>query len=196
MFYTVDAQDTFTEFGAAWDEHAQADGRAELSGASMIGKSLWDIFSADGTKEFYQNAITQVRRTGAPFATSTACSTANELRRCNMTFRLAEAEAVRCEMSEVLRVRKPYHPFLETAPSQAQTLFPLCTFCERVEVEPNTWVPLLAAENVLPSGASRAAPNASLCPQCAKMRGILVEAAELGVGGGMPKPPLYARVPW
>ena len=168
--YSVDADDLLIEVDTLWLAFARENGAAELTAASVLGRSLWDFVEGEAIRAVYEVIHTRVRSSGKSAMFPFRCDSPTLKRYMRMTIAFAEADQLIYE-SHILRV-EPQRPLvvLDADQQRSQSFLTICSCCKKAMLESVGWLEI--EEFVLAMGIleSDNIPQLchSICPECFK----------------------------
>ena len=169
--YTLNADDLIESIGADWMAFAQENGASELTGESVVGRSLWDFLSDDGTRQVYESIFRRVRLEGVPCLFPFRCDSPTMWRRMMMKISKHSNDLIALECSLInSRTRRILH-LLDVSSQRNENRLTLCSFCLKGLVEPIGWIEIEDAAKCLRLLEQRTAPQVvyDVCPNCKEL---------------------------
>ncbi len=169
--YWIDAADTITFVNGPWLAFARENGAAELTEASVVGRSLWDFIEGQETKQLYAALIEKVRTQDKLVVVPFRCDSPLVRREMRLLMKQNGEGIVRFE-SVITQVqpREFLRLFDRTTP-RSRTVLDMCSCCKRILAEPVGWTDVDDAVARLHLLAEETMPQLrqTICPSCAQL---------------------------
>lgn len=168
--YCVDADDLLIEVDALWLAFARENGAAELTAASVLGRSLWDFMEGAAIRAVYEVIHKRVRSSGKSAAFPFRCDSPTLKRYMRMTITCAKADQLTYE-SHILRVEpQRLQVVLDANQQRSESFLTICSCCKKAMLESVGWLEiedLALAVGILESDNIPQLCH-SICPDCFK----------------------------
>lgn len=172
--YRIDARDRITFVSPAWVAFAINNGAPELTGESVLGKSLWDFVADRETRHLYGLVFEKVRRDRRPITIPFNCDSPT-LRRF-MELAISALPDGHIDLAGRLLREESREParLLDRMAERSQSYLRICSWCKCVEAGGNDWVEVEDAIQGLTLFSSSVLPQLThgVCPTC---RSLLFE---------------------
>lgn len=132
--YRVNDRDRIVFLDEGWDVFACANDGPDLTGANVLGRSLWDFISDATTRRLYETILGRVRR-GLPARFPFRCDGTSRRRWLEMAISPLEAGAVEFSTRAVRWEEREPIPLLARKEVRSDELLRSCAWCNRVHVE-------------------------------------------------------------
>jgi hypothetical protein len=166
--YGVDAADLILWADERWLAFAMENGAPELTLDSIIGRSLWDFVSGDGTRRLFEEIHARVRQDGKPAIVPFRCDSPTLQRHMRMKIVRGEAGELIYE-SVLLRVEPQRHlKVLDAVSARSDGTLTMCSCCKRALLEPVGWLDVEDVSIKLRFFDTPEVPNLryDICPEC------------------------------
>lgn len=166
--YEIDAEGRVRAVGGDWEEAARAVGAAELMGDSVLGRPVLDFIADAETRHLYAVLFDAVRSAHRPAAVPFRCDTPD--RRRFMELRIVPADSQALCLSSVLVREEEREPvaLYPTSVDRDADFVCLCSWCQRVRVEGESWVEVEVAIRQLALFSRSSPPSIThgACGEC------------------------------
>jgi hypothetical protein len=137
--YRINEQDEIIFVDEAWNDFATANDGPELVRPRVLGRILWDFVGDGTTLLLYQQIVANVRQGGHALFTL-RCDCPSYRRLLEMTVN-AHSKGVVEFATRVLQV-EPQSPvaLLRRQTPRTNELLRTCSWCNRLELAPHTWI--------------------------------------------------------
>jgi PAS domain-containing protein len=163
IIYALDQDLRFVRCNPAWDRFARNNGKAELTGSSLLGTCIMDVTPAV-LRDFYRTAYDSVRKFQRQWWHIFDCSSQDVFRSFQMRILPAAADGI-LVVNTLIR-EEPFETQIAARIEEytdAEGIVTMCANCRRVEhlTQPGRWdwIPLLL-------GVSGTLLQPGLCPFC------------------------------
>ena len=175
--YTLNADDLIASTGADWAAFAQENGARELTEESVVGRSLWDFISDDGTRQVYKSIFRRVRLGGGPCLFPIRCDSPTMWRRVMMRVSKPSNDLIALECSLIDSRTRRLLQLLDVSSHRDENRLTLCSFCLKGLVEPLGWIEIEDAAKCLRLLEQTTAPQVvyAVCPTCEKLAEQLIQ---------------------
>ncbi len=168
LVYRIDAGDRLTYVSPEWMEEAQSWPSARLAPGEVIGRSLWECLCDAAVREIYAALIVRVRD-GRTVKFTYRCDTPDRRRLYQLRISLVGSQEVEFVSKLQKEEARPVVALLDPAhPRERDRTLPMCSWCHRVALPVDFWVPIEDAAQV--GGLMEANPLPRLlpgaCPEC------------------------------
>lgn len=175
--YQIDARGRIVSVSPEWPAFARENDAPELTREAVVGQPLWRFVSGEETVRLYQLIFDRARERRAAILVPFRCDSPT-LRRFMQLEVAALPDDELLLTGSLLRVeaREPIR-LLERSTGRSEDWLEICSWCKRVRVPGNEWVPLEEAVRTLDLLESTELPNLAHVA-CAECRAVLRSKGE------------------
>ncbi len=176
VVYRVDRQGVIRHANRAFDEFAIANDGRDLSSATVVGRSLWDVVREPTTRQIY-DAVLDRAIDGRPVTFPFRCDSPSRRRLLRMTV-LATGDEVEFRVSTVAIEDRPPERLLAADAPRSEAVLAACGWCKKIRVE-SGWKEVEDAVVALALFDAPALPSLThaICEDCRDEMLSLLDAA-------------------
>lgn len=166
--YCIDANDRLIEVDEMWLAFARENGAAQLTQATVLGRSLWDFVQGEAIRAVYEDIHQRLRSCGKSAAFFFRCDSPQLKRHMRMSLTPGDngqlvytSHIVRTEPQRVLAL-------LDTEQQRSTSFLSVCSCCKKAMLEPDAWLELEKVSlsvGLLESGKLPQLRH-TICPEC------------------------------
>lgn len=136
--YRINQHDQITFVDDAWEQFAQANEAADLTGGHVLGRALWEFICDSATRQVYAQVLERVRR-GRLTRFTLRCDAPTCRRLLEMTVRADGPNAVKFTTRTILFETHARLPLVDRNTPRSVDLLRTCGWCNRVEDGHGGW---------------------------------------------------------
>lgn len=168
LVYRIDAGDRLTYVNPAWLEFARNNEGESVMPEKVLGQSMWTCVTDATVREIYQRMIARARA-GRPVHFHYRCDAPTKRRVFAMTIRPVAGGEVEFVSTLEQEETRPAVGLLESGRRRDQRLLRICSWCQKVALPANLWVPVETAVEHLQLMETETMPRIThgICDTCA-----------------------------
>lgn len=148
LVYRIDAANRISHVNAAWSDFARSNHGEALLPEHVIGHNLLDSIADATVRELYVRMIRRARA-GRPVRFHYRCDAPDRRRTFEMDIRLQADGGVEFVSTLLHEDPRPSVAVLEIGRPRDERLLRICSWCQRVALPDQTWVPVESAVETL-----------------------------------------------
>jgi hypothetical protein len=148
LIYRIDAAGKLTHVNAEWSEFALHNEGESVLPDRVLGTGLLAAIADETVRELYIRMIKRARA-GVPVQFRYRCDAPDKRRTFEMNIRLLEGGEVEFASKLVHEEARPTIPLLETGGLRDERLLRVCSWCQKVALPDDTWVPVEESVEIL-----------------------------------------------
>ncbi|HEY8559932.1 MAG TPA: hypothetical protein VIL74_05985 [Pyrinomonadaceae bacterium] len=168
IIYRINSRDEIVFVNEKWDETVRSQNNLTLLGQNIRGRVIWDFISDYVTRDLYREII-KIVRFGKPVRFNFRCDSPSTRRLMEMNITLHDDE-VQFESKIIRAEKRPFQRLLSINTFRSDELLNLCGWCNKVNVENDTWSEVEDAVPVMRIFENDKLPDIShgICGDCYK----------------------------